>query len=159
MKKFLAELFPPEFNNHPQYFRALVLGVLFVALIVLQLFSYEKFYDIVFAFGLPGGEVIAFIVAALLPILEVSALPFLFSMKVAKRTRRAAKWSMIAVVVLWLGISIWTNIKGYTDIETGLMGATLPTMNGVWFVAFCALWLWSCILTARELPARKKKSV
>jgi hypothetical protein len=159
MKKFFATLFPREFYHHPQYARALVLGGLFVTLAVLQLFTYEKFYAIVQAYNLPGGNAISFVVAGLIPILEVMALPYLLSMVVSKKLRRVSMIAMIASPSAWLLLSLWTNAMGYDGIETGLMGATLSTMNGLWFVAFCMLWTWACVLVMRELPARTRKTV
>ena len=159
MKKFFSNLFPREFYHQPQYFRALVLAVLFVALAVLQLFTYEKFYGIVQAFNLPGGDAVAYIVAGLLPMLEVMALPFLISMVLPPLVRKISMIAMLTGTSLWLLISLWINVSGDVGIETGLMGATLSTMNGLWFVAFCILWVWACVLVARELPPRKQKTV
>lgn len=157
MKRHLTRSIPVEFFKHPAYFRAFTLGMVYLFLVVAQLFTYEKFPGIVADYQLPGGEVVAVLLAGLIPFMEIAALPFLVSMRVSRRTRRISRIAMLIVPALWLIIGIWLAITASVTTESGLMGATIPVGSGLWLVAFSALLAWSAYLVNRELPARHSR--
>ena len=95
------------------------------------------------------------VMAALLPLFEVLALPYLLSMKLSMRARRTSKIAVLCVPCLWLLVALVANVVASDGINSGLLGATIPTMNGWWLVAFAALLLWTAVLVVRELPKRK----
>lgn len=153
----LRWLFPPEFLHNPAYFRALGLGFLYVGLLLAQLFTFEKFTDVTYGFGLPGGMVTAGILAVLIPLVELMALPFLISMKLDRRLRAVARACVVAVPVLWLILLLWQLVAdSAAKVNSGLFGATLTTSVGSWLVVFAALMLWAAILVVRELPKRRR---
>lgn len=155
MKKYLSRVFPAEFFKNPAYIRALVLAGLYLVFCLTQLFTFERFTEVTAAYSLPGGAVVAAILAGLIPLLEVMALPYLISMKLRPEWRRVSMWATLAVPILWLLIVLWLNFAPtLAEVNTGLFGATLETMSGLWFVLFSALLLWSAALTVRELPVR-----
>lgn len=155
MKQQIVDIFPPEFYKNTAYWRGFVLALVYLVIAVAQLFTYEDFADVVTEYGLVGGQMSVVIIAALLPLLEVSALPFLLSMKMGTPLRTVSRVAVIAAPALWLVVSIATNTTGGYIINSGLFGATLPTINGWWLVVFAGLLLWSAILVVRELPERK----
>ena len=155
MKKFLHRIFPAEFFKNPAYVRALVLAGLYLVFCLTQLFTFERFTEVTAGYGLPGGAVTAAVLAGLIPLLEVMALPYLISMKLSSEWRRVSMWATLAVPILWLLIALWLNFApALGEVNTGIFGATLVTMSGLWFVLFSALLLWSAVLTVRELPSR-----
>ncbi|MBC7764796.1 hypothetical protein H7Y29_03710 [Microbacteriaceae bacterium] len=155
MKHYMRKTLPEEFFNHPAYLRALTLGSVYCFLAVMQLFTFEKFYPVVLQYMLPGGWVLAFIVTGLIPVLEVSALPYLLSMKVSNTTRMLSKYAVLATPALWLLLSLWLVFSADMIVESGLMGATLPVPSGLWLVVFSLLLLWSAYLVIKELPKRR----
>ena len=157
MKRYIRRSLPQEFFTHPAYLRALVLGFVYLFLIITQLFTYEKFGGIVRAYQLPGGEVVVFLVAGLIPLLEIAALPFLLSMRVSARTRKLSRAAMLIVPVLWFVIGLWLVFTADMTTESGLFGATIPVGSGLWLIAFSILFAWSAYLVSRELPKRRTK--
>lgn len=159
MKQFLIDIFPAVFRNNHAYPRAFVLGVVFLLLAVFQLFQFEDFPAIIEYMRLPGGLIVAWSLAVVLPLLEIVALPYLFSMRLANRVRSLSKWAGAVVAGLWLAITTWTSLTMGMTVESGIFGATLTTSSGWWSVLFAGLLVWSYFLTVRELPPRLAKWV
>src|SRR5690242_20355490 len=107
MKRHIQRSLPPEFFAEPAYLRALALGLVYLFLAITQLCTYEKFSGIIEGYKLPGGSIVVVIVAGLLPLLEIAALPFLISMRVSARTRSISRLALLAAPILWLLISLW----------------------------------------------------
>lgn len=156
MKQFIRTVFPKVFFTSPQYFRALALGVLYLGVAIAQLFTYEKFSGVIQSFGLPGGVVVANILAVLLPLAACAALPFLLSMRIDSRLRAISRTAVLATPSLWLVIAVWLNFApNASKLNAGIFGATIPTDVGLWVIAFTLLWVWAAVLVVRELPVRK----
>ena len=155
MKQQIIDIFPPEFYKNAAYWRAFTLACVYLVMAVTQLFSYEDFGEVVAGYGFAGGQVTVVVMAALLPLFEVLALPYLLSMKLSMRARRTSKIAVLCVPCLWLLVALVANVVASDGINSGLLGAAIPTMNGWWLVAFAALLLWSAVLVVRELPKRK----
>ena len=155
MKQQIIDIFPAEFYKNAAYWRGLTLAGVYLVMAVAQLFSYEDFGGVVAGYGFAGGDTAVFVVAVLLPLLEVLALPYLLSMKLSVMARRISRISVLVAPCLWLLVAIVANIVASDGINSGLLGATIPTMNGWWLVAFASLLLWSAVLVVRELPKRK----
>lgn len=155
MKEYIKAIFPADFKHNPAFWRGFILGCVMLVLAVMQLFQFEDFPKIIRDMNLPGGEVMAWLLAILLPMLEIASLPFLFSMKVAPKVREVSKWCGIAVGAIWLVITLWTSIQMGMALQSGIFGATLTTSSGWWSVLFSLLLLWSQWLTIRELPKRR----
>lgn len=138
------------------YWRAFVLALVFLIMVICQLFTFESFDDVIFGLGLPGGRTAAVVLSVLVPLLEVAALPYLLSMKLSVRWRNVSRSAGIAAASVWVLIALWLNISGDVMIEnSGLLGATLPTAGGLWLLFVAAMLLWAMLLVARELPPRK----
>ena len=120
MQQYLRHVFPSVFFEKPQYFRALSLGFMYLLLIVLQLFTFEKFYPIVAAFNLPGGATAAAVLTGLIPLLEVAALPFLLSMRISQTVWQWSRAATVAVPLVWLLIMMWLSLTGNTLVQVGI---------------------------------------
>lgn len=155
MKNYIKAIFPAEFSHNRAFWRALILGLVMLVLAVLQLFQFEDFPGVLAAMQLPGGEITAEILAVLLPFLEIASLPYLFSLKLPTKARKASMIAGVAVGVLWIAITVWTSVKMGISVESGIFGAALATSSGWWSVVFAVLLLWSVVLTIRELPKRR----
>ena len=117
---------------------SIALAAVFVILAVAQLYSYEDFPQVVAGFWLPGGQVTAHIVAALLVVGEVAAVPFLLSMRLSPAMRWVSMVSGWLVIVGWLLISLWVNASMDPVGNAGVLGATIPTPAGWWIVSIFA---------------------
>lgn len=156
VKKFMHQLFPPEFFASPVYARAIVLGSVYLGTLLLQLFTFEKFADVTRQFGLPGGDVTAVALTYVLPLLTAMALPYLISMKLSPVSYKVSRAAVLLVPTVWAFLGAWQNIAARDAINTGLFGATIVTSVGIWTILFALLWLWAAVLCVRELPQRKK---
>ena len=156
MKKMMKHIFPYDFFTNPAYFRAFVLSLLYLGVVVAQLFTFEKFADVTLGYGLPGGTTTAAIVAGDIVLLEAMALPYLISMRIGERWRQVSRWAVLSVPVMWLLLGLWLNFSPYVDkVNSGLFGATIITPVHYWLIVFALLWLWAAVLVTRELPARQ----
>ena len=155
MKDYLKEVFPADFKNNPAFWRAFVLGLVMLTLAVTQLFQFEDFPEVMQTMQIPGGMVVAWLLAVMIPLLEVGSLPYLFSMKLTKKMRNVSKWLGVAAAVLWLAITLWTSLTMGPTVQSGIFGATIVTPSGWWSVLFAVLLLWSMWLTVRERPKRR----
>src|SRR5690606_29389792 len=86
---------------------ALLYAVILVIFAVGQLFTFDKFIELVPSFQLPLGEVLQFAVAPLLVMAEVLALPFLLRMTLSPAFRWLSMVCGWLVAGLWTGISTW----------------------------------------------------
>lgn len=158
MKQLVRSVFPAEFFKTPEYWRAFVLGMLYLGFVLTQLFTFEDFSSVTLGYGLPGGMATAVVLAGLIPLTEALSLPFLLSMKLPGWLRRVSRLAVIAVPVLWIALGLWLLPAAFgvgERVNSGLFGATVPTDAGFWLVAFGSILLWAAILTVRELPVRK----
>ena len=155
MKQLFRHIFPPVFFESPEYFRALTLGVLYLLMLVSQLFAFERMYSIVLAYGLPGSTVMATVVTALIPLLEVAALPFLFSMLVSKRVWQWSRAAAVAAPLLWVAIVGFIGISSHHLAQVGMFGAKAPLHFGWWVLILALSILVSAVIVVRELPRRK----
>jgi hypothetical protein len=113
-------------------------GVLVTVMLVAQLFTFEKFLQLLIDYDLPGGEVIAYLTAALIVVVELLALPFLLRMSLSP----AFRWvSMVAgwlVALVWLKLTLWQVITQPLTETVGFLGTVVDTMPGWWAVCLSA---------------------
>lgn len=147
-------MFPKEFRDNPLHFQALGLALVYVTMVLLQLFTFEDFVEVTLGYGLPGGRVMAVCIAFLIPITEVMALPYLLSMRLPTRAYMISRTNVVIVALLWLFIALWTNISGNNGDNLGIFGATLYTPNQWWSVLFVGLVAWAAWLMHSVKPIR-----
>lgn len=86
-----------------------------------QLYAFEKFIPIIQEYGLPGGEATATLVAAVIVIVQVFALPFLLRMPLSPLMRLCSLVFSVLAPVIWLTLSIVG--LGATNIDNaGILG-------------------------------------
>lgn len=155
MFEIIKSVFPKEFYRNTAYWRALTVAGVMIVLVVMQLFSFEEYPGLIADFQLPGGIIVAWMIAILIPFLEIASLPYLLSMRISPKIRKFSKWAVLAIGVVWTLISLWVVFRMGTSVESGIFGATLTANSGWWMVIFSGLLLWSGWLVSRELPIRK----
>ena len=148
-------IFPQEFFEKPVFLRGLLLAGVYLVLIISQLFTYEKFYDVIAGLGLGGGKIVTGVLIGLLPLLEVAALPFLLSMNIPMAARSISRIAVVAAPSLWLLLYAVAIMQGADGVGAGLLGATVHTTLSWWLVLAVAALTACAVIVARELPRRK----
>lgn len=113
---------------------ALLYAGILVVMVVAQLFSFEEFLAVVASFGYPGGESVAYLLAAFLVSAEVFALPFLLRMSLSTAFRWVSMVSGWLVATIWLVTSAWIVQTNAVVESIGFLGATIPITPGWWAV-------------------------
>ncbi len=126
---------------------AILLTGIFVVFALTQLFTLEEFLELIPAMALPFGDVITHMLAPLIIVAEIFALPFLLGMAVSP----AFRW--LSMVLGWLVAGLWTFISFWVAltrpaVETvGYLGTLVPLVPGWWVVsvslALCILVAWA----------------
>jgi len=115
---------------------SLFVVALLVLMAVAQLFTFERFPDVIMEMWLPGEAPTAAVLAAMLPTLEILALPFLLSMRLSPAMRVVSMVAGWFVGVLWLVLLVWQNTTSNVIANNGLLGDTLELPVGWWSVFF-----------------------
>lgn len=115
---------------------AIVLVAFLIIMVVGQLFTYEKFADVMNAFGLFASKGTATIVAALIVTFEVAALPFLLRMRLSPLARVISMVAGWGVLLFWLGLSCYLNITINLAPNSGVLGDTVKLPIEWWMVSF-----------------------
>lgn len=115
---------------------ALLLAVLLVIMSVGQLYEFEKFIPLIEGFGVVGGHKTATLIAGLIVVSEVLALPFLLRMQVSPLMR---VFSMILgwlAVMIWIVITLWLATTINTVTNVGLFGTKVDIPAGWWAACY-----------------------
>ena len=96
---------------------SIALAAIFTAMVVAQLFTFEKFPEVIAVF----------------------ALPFLLSMRLSPLMRVISMVSGWIVAAAWLAVSIRLVATGSDTDNGGLLGATVALAPGVWMIVGCTL--------------------
>ena len=110
------------------------LAGLFIIMVVAQLFSYERFADVIGVFV--GDSPIVSVVAACIVTLEVAAIPFLLGMQLSFAARYVSMAAGWLVVLFWLVVSLATLIRLGMYDNAGFLGDTVALPGGWWAVFF-----------------------
>jgi hypothetical protein len=115
---------------------SLLLAAIFLLMAVAQLFSFEKFIPLLTSFNLPGGEFTAYMLASVIVVGEVAALPFLLRMELSPLMRFASTISSWIVLILWFVVQAGLNVSHSKAVNNGLFGASVHLPIGWWAVLF-----------------------
>ena len=164
MQKIIAS-WPDEPRTKDAKTVSLFYAAILVVLIVVQLFSFEKFIPLLETFELPGEHTGRFVAVALV-VCGVFALPFLLRMKLSIGMRWFSMLAGWAVPAIWLFVSLWVNVLQIPIMNAGYLGASVKIESGWWtvFIAaalgILAAWstwgLWPGTRAASLEPKRKK---
>ena len=139
MKKIIAT-WPAEPKTNDASKIALVYAGVLIVMTVAQLFSFEKFIPLLDDFGVSG-----YVVATLLVVCGVLALPFLLRMKLSIGFRWVSMVAGWVVAAMWVFLTILVNVGDFVVPNVGLLGASITLLPG-WWAVFVALAL--CVLAA-----------
>lgn len=147
MSIFVTATAPPILKTERVKQISLLYAVLLVIMAVAQLYTFDTFVELVSEYNLPLGGTLAFIVAPLLVVFEVFALPFLLRMKLSPAFRVVSMACGWLVALLWLFITVWL-VTTYQPVETvGFLGTVGTLAPGWWAVlvsgSFGVLAIWA----------------
>ncbi len=103
-------------------------------LVVVQLFTFEKFGDVLRVMWPPGGTTNAPVYAALIVTFEVFSVPFLLRMTLSPLMRITSMVSGWLVIIAWLTLFVWQLSSGNVIANSGILGATVSVPVGWWSV-------------------------
>lgn len=156
MYKHFTSIFPAEFKGNPKRWRGIALGLVILFMLITQLFSFEDYPTALFVMGLPGGIVMATVLAYVTTALEALSLPFLMSMSMGKGLYEISRWSLVLVAVVWLSIALISQFATSEDGVVAIFGATVPVFAGLWFVLFTLLLLLASVYMFNDLKRRSR---
>ena len=117
---------------------SLVLAALLIIMAVGQLFTYEKFAEVIKGLGFTSNDVTASLVAALIVVFEVAAIPFLLRMRLSPLARFLSMLSGWVVLIFWMSLSLWLNFTLNVASNSGVLGDTVKLPVDAWMVTFFA---------------------
>jgi len=157
MKTFLRRL--SIWHDLPFKIRVLGMAVAgwVTIMAVSQLFKYEDFPGVIDKLWEAGGSGAAHVLAAVIVVCEVFALPFLLNMKVSPIVRVVSLVCGWFTVGVWLAIALWQVAASSTVINQGYFGATIPIAND-WLALVLALLLATGVASMTILMYRNRKT-
>lgn len=114
------------------YFYAFILVVFALA----QLYAFDDFTKLLESFWLPGGVPIAHLVAGVIVVSEVFALPFLLSMDLSPLMRVVSMVMGWVTAATWIKLSLWLILTTNAVHNIGFLGTKVSLMPGWWAVFF-----------------------
>jgi hypothetical protein len=103
---------------------------------VAQLFTFEEFPTVIETLLGTDNQVFSHTIAALLVTLEVAALPALLFMPLSPAMRTVSRIAGWLVMALWAAFSALGSMIMAGELNSGILGATLPVPVGWWLVLF-----------------------
>jgi hypothetical protein len=126
---------------------ALLLAGILIVMLVGQLFTFEKFPDVLRSLGFFSSDASSRIVSSLIVIFELAVLPFLLRMRLSPLARICSMISGWLVLLYWLLASIILNATLNISDNSSVLGDTIPVPTGAWmitfFMALCVLHGWA----------------
>lgn len=139
-------------------------AVILVVMAVSQLYAFEDFMPLLDSFGITSSQGQAYILAAVIVISEVFALPFLLKMYVSPLFRMMSMVFMWVVALLWFSISTYVYFSVNAVQDAGFLGGAVTVPFGWWCLVFaaglivCAAWSsWSMWPLQNPRRSRAKK--
>lgn len=120
----------------------LITGLLIMAPLLCQLFTFEKFSAVITSTGIP--PYLSLPIAILLVIAELVSLPFLIDMNMTKRITLTSRMAGFLSLGIMTVISFLAFVNGYVAV---IFGATIKNVNNVaaiflvfvmWILLICA---------------------
>ena len=150
-------------NKYVGYGATLYAAIL-VVLLVAQLFTYEDFPSIIASFWLTDSLASSHLLAALIIVAELFAIPFLLRMKLSVAMRWLSTGLGWLVAGFWLFIGIWLSVTVHAVTNTGLLGSAIELAPGPWlivkglFLVALSAWVtWGLWPGKRATAAKKRK--
>jgi hypothetical protein len=116
---------------------SIYLASLFVVAVLTQLFWFEDFPGVIESYQLSVVDGYEPVIASMIVILEMFALPYLLWMKVSRLMRVVSLVSGLLALTYWLIIGFWQMTQGaVTMANTGILGPKIVVPTGTWFLLF-----------------------
>ena len=132
-------------------------AAILVAMAVLQLYAFEDFIPLIQSYDLPGGDGTAALVASLIVVFEVFALPFLLRMPLSVLMRWFSLVCALAAASTWLKLSLYAAISQVGTIPSGIFGSKIDIDTGIPLLAISTGMVILAVVSVYGLwPARKK---
>lgn len=116
---------------------------LLVVMVIGQLFGFEKFIPLIESYWLPGGHGTATLVACLIVITEIFALPFLLRMPLSPLMRWFSLACGVAAAALWVLLGLIAVLGTITMTNSGVLGVKVGVPSGgvqlLWALGMSAL--------------------
>ena len=117
---------------------ALLYVVILVGMIVAQLFTFDTFIELIISFGLPVSDRVVGVIAPIIVVCELFALPFLLRMTISTAFRWVSLVCGWLVALIWGGITI-SLVASHSAVESiGLLG-TVVDIAPTWVILFLPL--------------------
>ena len=101
-----------------------------------QLFNFNDFLALLESFWLPGGNVTADLLGAIIVVSEVFALPFLLGMQLSPLMRVMSMVLGWLAPIMWLKLSLWLVLTVNAVSNIGFLGTIVQLAPGWWAVFF-----------------------
>jgi hypothetical protein len=163
MSFFVQATPPPKPKTKNIQSVSLLAASIIAVMTIAQLFTFENFPAVIANLWLPGGDATARLIAAVLVIAEVLALPFLLAMRLSPLFRIVSMYVGWLVALIWIFISFGENMMVGSISNNGMFGATIPLPVGWWNVFFSlalgVLVLWASWGMWPTVRRKRKKNV
>jgi len=113
---------------------AILYAGILVVLAVTQLFTFDKFIELIPTFELPLSIAATYALAPTLIAAEVFAIPFLLRMTLSPAFRALSMALGWLVALLWTLISLWVVLIQPTAETVGFLGTLVDLVPGWWAV-------------------------
>jgi hypothetical protein len=108
----------------------LVYAVILIVMAVGQLFGFEDFIPLMADYWLPGGQGTATLLAGLIVMTEVFALPFLLQMRLSPLMRWFSLVCSVLAAVIWLKLALVTTFESTAITNSGMLGVKVAVPAG-----------------------------
>jgi len=136
---------------------ALAYATILSIFVVTQLYSFDDFILIIDSLWLPGGIELAQVIAAVIVIVELFALPFLLRMKLSQAFRGFSMGCGWVAAGLWLVANIWVATTTNEISNIGYLGSVIAVEPGLvsWLVAILLVAL--SVISSWGMHSKKTK--
>ena len=98
-------------------------------------------------------EVLINALAAVVVIVEVTAIPFLLFMPLSPAMRLLSMISGWLTIAIWIGFITFGSVKASEAINSGVLGATLSVPVGLWMLPILVIFgIWAGMISYRVFP-------
>jgi len=111
---------------------AYLYSFILIVLVLCQLFTFDKFTLLLESFALPGSLVTEHLVASLIVVSEVFALPFLLGLKISSLMRVVSMVFGGVAPLIWFVLSLWLIFATNSAHNFGLLGTVVTLVPGWW---------------------------
>ena len=150
MKQFITSIFPKEVFRTRANYAAFGLACWTVAMLVLQLFAFEKFPD-TFR-GLPS-DAQTWLAVAIVAV-ELMSLHFLLSMNLPRAVRRFSGVLAVVAPTLWFVASMYALLSGESIALFGALVSRLPSSV---YAVLSVVWLSILAVCLRRLVFNRNR--